>query len=38
MEARRKKVKLMREGVKGCLDVFVKWSIVDKIVDNTSYM
>ena len=34
MEARRKKVKLMREGVKGCLDVFVKWSIVDKIVDN----
>ena len=38
MEARRKKVTLMREGVKGCLDVFVKWSIVDKIVDNASYM
>ena len=38
MEERRKKVKLMREGVKGCLEVFVKWSIVDRIVDNASYM
>lgn len=38
MEARRKKVKLMREGVKGCLEVFEKWSIVDRIVDNASYM
>ena len=38
MEARRKKVTLMRECVKGCLDVFVKWSIVDTIVDNASYM
>ena len=38
MEVRRKKVRLMREAVKGCLDVFVKWSIVDKIVDNASYM
>ena len=38
MEARRTKVKLMRVGVKGCLDVFVKWSIVDRIVDNVSYM
>lgn len=38
MEKRRKKVKLMREGVKGCLEVFVKWSIVDRIVDNASYM
>ena len=31
MEARRKKVKLMREAVKDWLDVFVKWSIVDRI-------
>ena len=31
MEARGKKDKLMREAVKGCLDVFVKWSIVDRI-------
>ena len=38
MEARRKNVKLMREVVKGCLGVFVKWSIVDRIVDNASYM
>lgn len=38
MEARRKKVKLMREGVKECLVVFVKWSKVDRIVDNASYM